>query len=37
MAENGLKLNVEAGGISKEANVSLESKLLIIGLHIAHY
>ena len=37
MVESGLKLNIEGGGFSKEANVSLETKLLIVGMHIAHF
>ena len=29
MVESGLKLNIEGGGFSKEANVSLETKFFI--------
>ena len=36
MVERGLKLNIEGGGISIEADVIQETKLLITGLHIAH-
>ena len=32
MVESGLKLNTEGGGFSKEANVSLETKLLLTAV-----